>query len=100
MFEVIAIGVLVSLSVFTLSLFMDLALSGRADSSFLDFDLSECESESSSQDEEPGERYAMEMQPSTLSGSALQELSQELQGLDGRNLDFDLSGMDEDAVRH
>ena len=101
MFEVIAIGVLVSISVFALGLSVDLVLTGDKATVFesqdLDMDLSGFEPVP----QESRDSLATEVSaPPQPSESYLQALSEELQGLDVQKVDFDLSGMSDEAVRH
>lgn len=104
MIEVIAIGVLVSLSLLTLGisvdtvLFRDRAPVTLADLIELDYDLSECEP--APQELETSVRRATSTEPPRLSEAALRELSQEIQSLDIHEVDFDLSGMSEQPVTH
>lgn len=104
MIELIVIGILVSLSVFSLSMSVDLTRSGReasnpaADAGNLDIDLSGCEQVL--QEPETAATRMRATQPSQLSESALEELTQELQALDVRKVDFDLSAMAEDRHMH
>ena len=101
MFEVIAIGVLVSISVFALGLSVDLVLTGDKSTVFesqdLDMDLSGFEPVSQ---ESPDQMASEASLPPEPSESYLQALSEELQGLDVHKVDFDLSGMSDDTVRH
>lgn len=104
MIEVLVIGVLVTLSVFSLGMSVDFSRSGDrsltpvADGGDLDIDLSGAEQGMTVLEHDGG--HAATFEPMPLSESAIEELTQEIEALDVGKVDFDLSGMADDSVMH
>ena len=106
MIELVVIGVLVSLSILSLGMSVDFARGGSenerteavADPHDLDLDLTG--GAQGQKELESDAQRTVVMEPVPLSESDMEELTQELEAIDVRQLDYDLSGMAEEGVLH
>jgi hypothetical protein len=102
MIELVVIGILVSISVFSLGMSVDFVRFGSdmkpvADAGGLDIDLSGCEHKPA---ECASEDRRSNFQPKPLGEADLKELTRQVQALDVSQVDYDLTAMAESRPLH